>query len=115
VEAPLWIVVGRVMFGWALFQIVVKLDVTMFALSTPASYAADFSVINFFQNLGVLLASFAAGAIVDEAGLRAPFLAASAGLVLTALASVWLLDRPRAAAAPLPSPLAETGVTARAN
>ncbi|MEM5400220.1 MULTISPECIES: MFS transporter [Paraburkholderia] len=115
VEAPLWIVVGRVMFGWALFQIVVKLDVTMFALSTPASYAADYSVINFFQNLGVLLASFAAGAIVDEAGLRAPFLVASVGLVVTAFVSVWLLARPRAEDAALSNPIAETGVTARAN
>ncbi|MEX3928909.1 MFS transporter [Paraburkholderia sp. BR10936] len=115
VEAPLWIVVGRVMFGWALFQIVVKLDVTMFALSTPASYAADYSVINFFQNLGVLLASFAAGAIVDEAGLRAPFFVASVGLVVTALASVWLLARPRAQDSALSNPIAETGVTARAN
>lgn len=115
VEAPLWIVMGRVMFGWALFQIVVKLDVTMFALSTPASYAADYSVINFFQNLGVLLASFAAGAIVDEAGLRAPFFVASAGLVFTAIASVWLLARPRAPGAARSNPIAETGVTARAN
>ncbi|WP_232316520.1 YbfB/YjiJ family MFS transporter [Candidatus Burkholderia verschuerenii] len=113
VEAPLWIVVGRVMFGWALFQIVVKLDVTMFSLSTPASYAADYSIVNFFQNVGVLLASFAAGAIVDETGLRAPFFVASAGLVLTALISAWLLDRPCADV--LATPLADTGVTARAN
>lgn len=96
VEAPLAIVAGRILFGWALFQIVVKLDVTMFALSTPASYAADYSVINFFQNLGVLLASFAAGAIVDTTGLRAPFFIASAGLVLTACLAAWLLERPRA-------------------
>jgi predicted MFS family arabinose efflux permease len=115
VEAPLWIIVGRVMFGWALFQIVVKLDVTMFALSAPASYAADYSVINFFQNLGVLLASFAAGAIVDEAGLRAPFFVASAGLVFTALASVWLLALPRAPGTARTNPIAKTGVTARAN
>jgi predicted MFS family arabinose efflux permease len=129
VEAPLSIIVGRVLFGWAFFQIVVKLDVTMFALSTPASYAADFSVINFFQNLGVLLASFAAGAIVDETGLRAPFFVAAAGLVLSALISIWLLDRRPAmsAANAMPSPtaalvdatlspdLADTGATAHAN
>lgn len=115
VETPPWIVMGRVMFGWALFQIVVKLDVTMFALSTPASYAADYSVINFFQNLGVLLASFAAGAIVDEAGLRAPFFVASAGLVFTALASIWLLARQGTSGAALTNPIAETGATARAN
>jgi DHA1 family multidrug resistance protein-like MFS transporter len=93
VEAPLWIIVGRVLFGWAFFQIIVKLDVTMFALSTPASYAADFSVINFFQNLGVLLASFAAGAIVDATGLRAPCFIASAGLLLCMPMSIWLLGR----------------------
>ncbi|SMG59957.1 MFS transporter [Paraburkholderia susongensis] len=124
IEAPLWIIVGRVLFGWAFFQIVVKLDVTMFALSTPASYAADFSVINFFQNLGVLLASFAAGAIVDETGLRAPFFFAAAGLVLSALLSIWLLDRPRASAASgtaaspsatLSTDLADSGATAHAN
>jgi MFS transporter, DHA1 family, multidrug resistance protein len=109
VEAPLWIIAGRLIFGWALFQIVVKLDVTMFSLSTPASYAADYSVVNFFQNVGVLLASFAAGAIVDDTGLRAPFFVASAGLLLTSMVSVWLLDRPRATS------LADTGVTARAN
>jgi DHA1 family multidrug resistance protein-like MFS transporter len=129
IEAPLWIIVGRVLFGWAFFQIIVKLDVTMFALSTPASYAADFSVINFFQNLGVLLASFAAGAIVDEAGLRAPLFIASVGLLLSALLSVWLLDPPRAGArahaakpgtpaladAARSNDLADTGATARAN
>jgi MFS transporter, DHA1 family, multidrug resistance protein len=114
VEAPLAIVAGRVMFGWALFQIVVKLDVTMFSLSTPASYAADYSVINFFQNLGVLLASSAAGAIVDATGLRTPFFIASAGLVFTALLGVWLLDRPRAKAAASAN-LTESGVAARAN
>lgn len=119
VEAPLAIVAGRVLFGWALFQIVVRLDVTMFALSTPASYAADYSIVNFFQNLGVLLASFAAGAIVDETGLRAPFWFAAAGLVLTALASVWLLDAHREnAAAGTPDAaesVTEQGVPARAN
>jgi predicted MFS family arabinose efflux permease len=129
IEAPLWIIVGRVLFGWAFFQIVVKLDVTMFALSKPASYAADFSVINFFQNLGVLLASFAAGAVVDESSLRAPFFIASAGLLLCALLSVWLLERQPAgetkhtaqpahaalADAALSNDLANTGVTGHAN
>jgi len=128
IAEPLWIIVGRVLFGWAFFQIVVKLDVTMFALSKPASYAADFSLINFFQNLGVLLASFAAGAIVDVAGLRAPFLFAAAALAGTALMSVWLLDRPvtgnparRAKAANtlsadavLSTPLVDTGASPRA-
>ncbi|CAB3774500.1 MFS transporter [Paraburkholderia humisilvae] len=93
IEAPVWIIVGRVLFGWALFQIIVQLDVTMFALSTPTSYAADYSVINFFQNLGVLLASFAAGMIVDETSLRTPFFIASAGMLLCVPMGIWLLDR----------------------
>lgn len=129
VDVPLWIIVGRVLFGWAFFQIVVKLDVTMFALSTPSSYATDFSVINFFQNLGVLLASFAAGAIVDEISLRAPFFIASAGLLLCALLSIWLLERqpanatghntpaknPALADAALSHDRANPGVTGHAN
>jgi predicted MFS family arabinose efflux permease len=129
IEAPQWIIVGRVLFGWAFFQIVVKLDVTMFALSTPTSYASDFSVINFFQNLGVLLASFAAGAVVDEVGLRAPFLIASAGLLLCTLLSIWLVERkpagparhdaqtahPALADAALSNDLANSGVTRHAN
>ncbi len=127
IAEPLWIIVGRVLFGWAFFQIVVKLDVTMFALSKPASYASDFSLINFFQNLGVLLASFAAGTIVDVAGLRAPFFFAAAALAATALMSIWLLDRPgkgrpaglASAAAlsadpALSTPLVDTGVSPRA-
>ncbi|QCP53817.1 MFS transporter [Trinickia violacea] len=116
---PLWTVIGRCLFGWALFQIVVKLDVTMFRLSTPASYAADYSVINFFQNLGVLLASFAAGAVVESYGLRTPFFIAAAGLLLTVLLNTLLLDVDRADATQshdeLADALPETGVTARAN
>ncbi|MGV2290649.1 MFS transporter [Trinickia sp. YCB016] len=112
---PLWIVIGRCLFGWALFQIVVKLDVTMFRLSTPASYAADYSVINFFQNLGVLLASFAAGAVVESYGLRTPFFIAAAGLLLTVLLNALLLDVDKAGANSSPDELSTTGVTARAN
>ncbi len=84
---PLWIVVGRCLYGWALFKVTVRLDVALFAVSTRDAYAADYSIANFFQNLGVLLASFAAGALVDEYGLGAPFHAAAAGFLLTA----WLV------------------------
>jgi hypothetical protein len=71
-----------------------------------------------------LLASFAAGAIVDETGLRAPFFVAAAGLVLSALISIWLLDRPTASVtsgisaspnAALSTDLADSGATAHAN
>lgn len=91
---PALIVLGRVLYGWALFQIVVKLEVTLFRLSTPQRYARDYGITNFFQNLGVLLASFAAGFIVDRHGLQLPFLLAALGFVLTALLDRALVDRP---------------------
>lgn len=75
---------GRCLFGWAIFQVVVKLEVSVFKLSTPASYAMDYSVANFFQNLGVLLASFSAGAIVERFGIQSTFVIAALALLLTA-------------------------------
>ncbi|WP_174874171.1 MFS transporter [Vogesella oryzae] len=79
------LLLGRCLFGWALFQLTVQLDVQLFQLGTPASYAADYSKINFCQNLGVLAASYAAGLLVAGQGLATPFLVAAAGFVLSAL------------------------------
>ena len=93
---PLLVVAGRVLYGWALFQIIVKLEVNLFRLSTPQRYAHDYSITNFFQNLGVLLSSFAAGAIVDRYGLQVPFLLAAGGFVLTALLDRLILQVPSA-------------------
>jgi predicted MFS family arabinose efflux permease len=83
-QQPIVVLVGRCLFGWALFQATVRLDVLLFELSTPAAYAVDFSKIYFFQSLGALLASFAAGELVAIYGLQIPFMAGAAGLVLTA-------------------------------
>jgi predicted MFS family arabinose efflux permease len=77
--------IGRVLFGWSLFQAIVKLEVGVFKLSRPASYAVDYSLANFFQNLGVLVSSFAAGAIVGRWGVQVTFVIGAAGLLLTAL------------------------------
>lgn len=76
---------GRALYGWALFQTIVKLEVSVFKLSTPDAYAVDYSLANFFQNLGVLLASFAAGAIVGRWGAQVTFVLGAAGLLLAAL------------------------------
>jgi predicted MFS family arabinose efflux permease len=80
---PVLVLLGRVLYGWGMFQIIVKLEVDLFRLSTPQRYARDYSITNFFQNFGVLLSSFAAGAIVERYGLAAPFGLAAAGFVLT--------------------------------
>jgi predicted MFS family arabinose efflux permease len=79
------IVLGRCLYGWALFQLVVKLEVSLFRISTPAAYAGHYGIANFFQNLGVLLSSFAAGALVSRFGIPVTFLIAAAGFAFTAL------------------------------
>jgi DHA1 family multidrug resistance protein-like MFS transporter len=93
---PMLLVLGRVVFGWALFQIIVKLEVNLFRLSSPQHYAHHYSITNFFQNLGVLLSSFAAGAIVDRYGLTVPFLLAGIGFLLTAVLDRLILNVPSA-------------------
>ena len=96
----LWlIVIGRVLYGWALYQVIVKLEVTLFKVSTPDAYARDFAVTNFFQNLGVLLSSFAAGYVVSLLGIPMTFAIAACGLLLTALIDQWAfgVDRRHAA------------------
>lgn len=79
------IVLGRCLYGWALFQLVVKLEVSLFRISTPEAYAGHYGIANFFQNLGVLLSSFAAGALVSRFGIPLTFLIAAGGFVFTAL------------------------------
>lgn len=74
------LLVGRALFGWALFQATVRLDLVLFRASTPSRYALDFSQINFAQGLGVLLSSCASGALF-EGGARRPFLVASVALL----------------------------------
>ncbi|MDX1755928.1 MAG: MFS transporter [Marinobacter sp.] len=83
-DQPLYVLLGRCLFGWGLFQATVRLDQLLFALSTPARYAADFSKINFSQQFGVLVASLVAGSLVARFDLASPFLAGAGGLLLTA-------------------------------
>jgi len=89
------ILAGRVLYGWALFQLIVKFEVLLFRFSTPPSYARDFSVFNFFQNLGVLLSSFAAGALVECHGIALTFAIAAVGLAIVALLDRLLLGLDR--------------------
>ncbi len=77
------VVAGRIIYGWAIFQGVVKFDILLFEMSTPESYSVDYSKVHFFQNLGVLIASLNVGIIVDQWGLIVPFYIALIGFVLT--------------------------------
>jgi len=82
------IVMGRCLYGWGLFQVAVKLEVSLFSISRKEDYAHHFSITNFFQNLGVLISSWCAGYIVSLISHQAVFLIAAAGIALT-----WLADK----------------------
>lgn len=79
------VILGRIVYGWAIFQGVVKFDVLLFEFSTPESYAVDYSKVHFFQNLGVLISSLSVGLLVKDHGLQIPFLIALIGFVITLL------------------------------
>ncbi|CAA0155885.1 Transporter, major facilitator family. Probable siderophore exporter [Tenacibaculum maritimum] len=79
------VILGRIIYGWAIFQGVVKFDILLFELSTPEAYSVDYSKIHFFQNFGVLLASLNVGIIVDVFGLQMPFIIGLLGFLITIL------------------------------
>lgn len=78
------ILLGRVLFGWALYQVTVRLDALLFELSTPDNYGVDFSKINIFQCLGTMGASYGAGLLVSHYGQHMPFWVGALGLLITA-------------------------------
>ncbi len=90
VAHPLAIIAGRILYGWALFQGTVRLEVLVFELSERQHYAMDFSKIHIFQNVGVLLSSFLVGSVVAGYGLQMPFAVAAGGFVITGVAFVML-------------------------
>jgi len=77
------VIVGRIIYGWAIFQGDVRFDMLLFQHSTPESYSTDYSKVHFFQNLGVLIASFSAGLLVDGHGLQIPFYVALLGVLVS--------------------------------
>lgn len=87
------VLAGRFVYGWALFQSMVRLDLLLFRLSSPETYAVDFSKINLFQGFGVLFASFAAGSLVASFDPRVPFVVAAIGFVTGAVLYVTLLRK----------------------
>lgn len=96
------LLIGRVLFGWALFQLVINFDIQLYRLSTPDDFGRDYGVINIFQNTGVLIASFTAGSLVSLYGRQAPFIVGCAGFALAA--ALWLWSFPATPShAPLPA------------
>ena len=82
-EHVISIIVGRCIFGWALFQITVRLEVVMFEFAHKDNYGVDFSKIYIFQNIGVLTASFGVGSLVSWGALQMPFWVSLGGFMVT--------------------------------
>ena len=85
IENSTVIIMGRVLYGWAIFRAMVKFDVILFEQSSSSNYALAYSKVHFFQNLGVLLSSFGIGIWVDYLGLRIQFHIAAIGFISTIL------------------------------
>lgn len=79
------VILGRLIFGWAIFQITVRLEVMLFEMSEPSAYAIDFSKMHFFQNLGVIAASFGVGSLVSSTSFQMSFVVSSIGFAVTLL------------------------------
>ncbi len=79
------VLVGRLFYGWALFQSMVRLDSLLFQFCPPEEYSVQFSKINLFQGLGVLAASLTAGTMVSGFGQRAAFLTSMGGFAVAAV------------------------------
>ncbi len=83
IPIPFLVILGRILYGWAVFRAIVRFDVLLFDYSTPDTYAIDYSKVHFFQNLGVLISSFLVGILVDQYGFVVPFKVACIGFVTT--------------------------------
>ena len=88
------LIIGRIIYGWAIFQGMVKFDVFLFEKSSPESYSIDYSKVHFFQNLGVLIASLNVGLVVDNFGLQMPFIIAFTGFIITILLYLFAFNMP---------------------
>lgn len=82
-EVTTGVVLGRLIFGYGLYQVTVHLEVMLFEFSKPEHFASDFSKVHFFQNIGIIAASFAVGSLVDHYSLSAPHYLGAAGMVIT--------------------------------
>lgn len=79
------VVIGRIVYGWVIFQGMVRFDVLLFERSDPDAYGIDYSKIHFFQNLGVLWRSLSVGVVVYIEGLRMPFFIVLTCFVITSI------------------------------
>ncbi len=87
-----WVIVGRIVFGGALFFAQVGIDLQLFQGSSPSSYTKRYSQLHIFQNLGLLLAPFIGGLIVEHFGYASAFQLGALVLML-AIPLLWFTIR----------------------
>ena len=86
-----WVVIlGRCIFGFAMYQVSVRLEVFLFNVSQPENYIRDYSKIHIFQNVGIILASFATGYLAKTLDASMPFFLAMGGFFITLSLFYWL-------------------------
>jgi MFS family permease len=88
------VVIGRALFGYAMFNITVRLEVLLFENSAQQDYGDNFSRVHFFQNLGVIVASLSVGYLVDKTDIQSVFELAAVAFTLTGIC-FYLLFKPR--------------------
>lgn len=86
---PAFVLLGRVVYGWALFQVMVRLDHVAFQGAARQDYAKAFARMNLFQGVGVLLASLCASRLIALVSPVAVFGVAAAGFIVGTLALWW--------------------------
>lgn len=74
-----WLVAARIGYGAALFLLEIGIDYLLFRWSAAADMMGNYRVINFMQNLAIILAPLLASYAVETASLTTPFLLATAG------------------------------------
>lgn len=89
---PSVILLGRLIFGWAMFQLTVRLELLIFSFSQESDYAFDFSIVSLFQNTGVIIASFATGYFVEYFYIELPFHISAFGFLITLIIFYYLLS-----------------------
>ncbi|XQF91601.1 hypothetical protein ACOBV8_18530 (plasmid) [Pseudoalteromonas espejiana] len=89
-QESVWLVVSsRILYGIALFQVMVLLEVMLFAKSEPAHYGSDFAKVHVAQNIGVILASLLVGMSVEYFNTTVPFYFAAIGFASLGAILLW--------------------------
>lgn len=92
-EFTAFVIVGRILYAWALYQMTVRLELLLFEASPKAEFGEHFAKLHVSQNIGLIAASFVSAALVANISLQAPFFLAGAGFVMALALTFFLLHK----------------------